>query len=76
MAKSRERSSQSKATPARRKAPAAAAVVEEAPSGGFETGLAVLTFILLLTAIVCVDYQLGKDYGGGQLFKGEYAKAQ
>jgi hypothetical protein len=75
MAKTRARSSQSKATP-RRNAPAAAAVVEEAPSGGFETGIAVLTAILLVAAFFCVDYQLGQHYGEGQFFKGNYAKAK
>ena len=75
MAKSRARSSQSKATP-RRKAPAAAAVVEEAPSGGLETGIAVLTAILLIAAFLLVDFEMGKSYGEGQFFAGEYAKAK
>jgi hypothetical protein len=75
MAKSQARSSRSKA-PSRRNAPAAAAVVEEAPSGGLETGLAVLTAILLVTAFFFVDYQLGENYGEGQFFKGNYAKAK
>ena len=75
MANSRARSSKSKATP-RRKAPAAAAVVEEAPSGGLETGIAVLTAILLITAIVFVDYELGKSYGEGKLFQSKYAEAK
>ena len=74
MAKSKARSSQSKAT--RRKAPAAAAVVEEAPSGGLESGIAVLTAIILVAAFFLVDYQLGKDYGKGQFFKNEYSQAK
>lgn len=75
MANSRARSSQSKATP-RRKAPAAAAVVEEAPKGGFETGVAVLTALILVTAFMLVDYELGKSYGEGQFFKDKYAQAK
>jgi uncharacterized protein HemX len=75
MANSKARSSQSKATP-RRKAPAAAAVVEEAPKGGLETGIAILTALILVTAIVLVDYELGKSYGEGKLFSDKYAQAK
>ncbi len=75
MANSRARSSKSKAT-SRRKAPAAAAVVEEAPKGGLETGIAVLTALILVTAFMLVDYELGKSYGEGQFFKDKYAQAK
>ena len=74
MANSRARSSKSKAPP-RRKAPAAA-VVEEAPKGGLETGIAVLTALILVTAFMLVDYELGKSYGEGQFFKDKYAQAK
>ncbi|MDG1499337.1 MAG: hypothetical protein P8N31_05360 [Planctomycetota bacterium] len=74
MANSRARSSKSKAT-SRRKAPAAA-VVEEAPKGGLETGIAVLTALILVTAFMLVDFELGKSYGEGQFFKDKYAQAK
>ncbi len=44
-----------------------AEVVEEKKSGGFETGIAVLTALLLITACVIMDHELG-PIGSGLFF--------
>ena len=44
-------------------------VVEEKQGMGWEGGVAIFTSIVLLTAILCVDYDLGHKFGAGLLFK-------
>ena len=55
-----------------RKAPATASaeveVVEEAGGPGIDAGIAVVTTLVLLAAILFVDAHLGR-YGGGMFFK-------
>lgn len=63
---------QSKATSRKKAAPAPAAVevevVEEAGGPGIETGAAVMTFIVLVVAILFVDHHLATEYGEGVFF--------
>ena len=73
MARSRSRagSRQMKAT-SRKRSPAAdnqVEVVEEAEGLGMESGIAVVTAVILLVAWGFVDYALGTLYGQGWLFK-------
>jgi hypothetical protein len=44
-------------------------VVEESKGMGWEGGVAIITTILLLVAILMTDYDLGKHYGTGMFFK-------
>jgi hypothetical protein len=44
-------------------------VIEEKKGMGWEGGVAVITMIVLLVAILCVDYDLGHKYGRGMFFK-------
>ena len=44
-------------------------VVEEKKGMGWEGGVAIVTTIVLLVAILCVDYDLGHKYGAGMFFK-------
>ena len=43
-------------------------IVDEDEGPGWETGVAVLTGILILVSILIVDYGLGKNYDAGFLF--------
>ena len=43
-------------------------VVEEQTGAGWETGVAVITTLMLLAAILFVDYQLAQAYDAGILF--------
>lgn len=66
-------SRQAKAT-SRKKTAAAAApaqveVVEEEQSGHIEDGIAVVTAILLIAALLFADAELGMHYGEGLFFK-------
>lgn len=71
-------SRRSPAKPARAKAPAPQKVkkvkeIKEAkPGPPVESMLALVTGIMLLAAIVLVDYTKGRDYGTGMFFKGSY----
>ncbi len=40
---------------------------------GFEAGLAIITTIILLAAVLMIDYDRGAHYGEGMLFKDKYA---
>ena len=51
-------------------------VVEEESGIGFEAGVAIVTTIVLLVAFLMVDYDRGKNYGEGLMFKGKYAAEQ
>jgi hypothetical protein len=51
-------------------------VVEEESGIGFEAGVAIVTTLVLLVAFLMVDYDRGKNYGEGLMFKGKYAAAQ
>ena len=44
-------------------------VVEEKKGMGWEGGVAVFTCLVLLAAILCVDYDLGHKFGAGMFFK-------
>ena len=44
-------------------------VVEEKRGMGWEGGVAIITTIVLLVAILCIDYDLGNKYGTGMFFK-------
>ena len=77
MAKSRMRpSSRSKAKPERAEPKRASKsrprteveVVEEGAGPGWETGVAILTGILILVAILIVDFGLGRNYDAGIFF--------
>ena len=50
-------------------------VVEESAGMGVEAGVSIMTCIVLLVAILMVDYDRGVNYGEGALFKGKYAEA-
>lgn len=66
------------ATPSRRTSSRAAAgkakggdveVVEEAGGMDLDTGVGIVTFLLLIAALLLVDYELGKSLGAGIVFK-------
>ena len=44
-------------------------VVEEAGGMDLDTGVGIVTALLLITALVLIDYELGKAFGEGILFK-------
>jgi hypothetical protein len=71
MAKSRKIASTKAGKPAsEKKAPAAEVeVVEEKRGMGWEDGVAVITTIVIVVAILCVDYDLGHKFGAGMFFK-------
>ncbi|MBL6755697.1 MAG: hypothetical protein ISQ11_04755 [Planctomycetes bacterium] len=48
-------------------------VVSEESGMGFEAGLAIITTIILLAAVLMIDYDRGAHYGEGMLFKDKYA---
>lgn len=69
MAKSRKIAS-TKPAKADKKAPTAEVeVVEEKKGMSWEDGVAVITAVVLLVAICCVDYDLGTKFGAGMFFK-------
>jgi hypothetical protein len=43
--------------------------VVEKPGMGWETGVAILTGVLILVACLIVDFGLGRHYGSGLFFK-------
>ena len=47
-------------------------VVAEESGMGFEAGVAIVTTIILFVAVLMVDYDRGKNYGEGMMFKGKY----
>lgn len=68
------RSSSSKAgRPARK---AQVEVVEENDNGSLDSGIAIITTLLLVVAFFLVDFQLGKHYGEGMFFKNEYVASK
>ena len=44
-------------------------VVEEGGGMGIDDGIAIITTIVLLVAVLLVDYELGTNYGEGMVFK-------
>ncbi|HVS19401.1 MAG TPA: hypothetical protein VMT18_12425 [Planctomycetota bacterium] len=44
-------------------------VVEEAGGMDLDTGIGIVTALLLILALVLIDYELGKSLGAGILFK-------
>lgn len=44
-------------------------VVEEAGGMDLDTGIGIVTTLLLITALLFLDYELGKHLGAGFLFK-------
>ena len=42
---------------------------------GMEAGVGIVTFIVLLVALLMVDYDRGLNYGDGAVFKGKYDAA-
>ena len=44
-------------------------VVEEAGGMDLDTGVGIVTTLLLILALVLLDYELGKSLGAGILFK-------
>ena len=72
MARSKSRSGSS-----RRSATAEVAEVEivsEESGLGFEVALAIITTVILLAAVIMIDYDRGANYGEGMLFSGKYAE--
>lgn len=64
------------AKPARAAAPSKPAVAEEEkPSMPLESVLAVCTGIMLIAALLLVDYEKGAHYGTGMFFAGSYSGA-
>jgi len=53
----------------RRAGPQEVEVVEEAGGLDLEAGIGVVTFLLLIVALVLVDYEMGKHMAAGILFK-------
>ncbi len=53
-----------------RRAPEAEIEVLEEPAGGmdWESAVCLITTLLLVTALLLVDYEMGKHLGGGVLF--------
>lgn len=50
-------------------APVQVDVVEEQKGMGWEGGVAIVTTLLLIAAILVTDYELGTHYGAGVFFK-------
>jgi uncharacterized integral membrane protein len=63
------RAARSAAKPAARTTVTEVEVVEEKAGATWEAGVAILTALLLIVAILMVDYELGTSYGGGVFFK-------
>ena len=62
-----DRKARSKST---RSAPVAEIeVVEEGGGMGIDDGIALVTTLVLMAAVLLVDYELGTHYGGGMFFK-------
>ena len=70
MARSRSRGVQKggKAKKERKTRTTEVEVVEESDNMGWETGVAILTGVLILVAILVTDWGLGKHYGEGIFF--------
>jgi hypothetical protein len=68
MAKSRKISSTKSVKTEKKAATSEVEVVEEKKGMGWEGGVAVITFLILIAACLCVDYDLGNKYGQGVLF--------
>jgi hypothetical protein len=72
MATSKSRAPAARKTTSRAAGKAAAGdveVVEEAGGMDLDTGVGIVTALLLITALVLIDYELGKAFGAGMLFK-------
>jgi len=73
MATSKPRATSSRRTSSRAAAGKAKAsdveVVEEAGGMDLDTGVGIVTALLLILALLLVDYELGKTLGEGMLFK-------
>ncbi|MAE27654.1 MAG: hypothetical protein QF724_01940 [Planctomycetota bacterium] len=79
MARSRSRTSsrsdkgagarQARSKSTRSKPAAEVEVVEEGGGMGIDDGIAIITTIVLLVAVLLVDYELGTNYGEGMFFK-------
>jgi hypothetical protein len=69
MAKSRKIASTKSAKPDKKAATSEVEVVEEKQGMGWEGGVAIVTAIVLVVAVLCVDYDLGQKYGQGIFFK-------
>ncbi|TAH35258.1 MAG: hypothetical protein EYC70_13575 [Planctomycetota bacterium] len=52
--------------------PKVVVVEEEKPGMPVEAVLSLVTFLLLVAAILTIDYANGRNFGGGWLFKGQY----
>ncbi len=61
------------AKPARAERAPKAVADEEKPSMPIESAIAVATGIMLIAALILVDYEKGVHYGEGMFFKGKYA---
>ena len=77
MAKSKGRSGRGAAAPApakKKREPVIddIEVVEEVGGMGIDDGIVFMSTILLIVALLMVDYDRGKNYGEGVLFKGKY----
>ncbi|RMH00819.1 MAG: hypothetical protein D6702_13035 [Planctomycetota bacterium] len=57
---------------AERAAKAAPVADEEKPAMPLESALAVATGIMLIVALLLLDYEKGAHYGTGMFFKGSY----
>ena len=68
MAKNRKIASTKAPKAEKRQASAEVEVVEEKKGMGWEGGVAIVTTILLVVAVLCVDYDLGAKYGAGMFF--------
>jgi len=60
-------------TAPRATAPAPVEIVEEEKGLGIDDGIIILTTLMLLVAVLMIDYNRGKQYGEGILFTGSYA---
>ena len=74
MARSRGRSGSGRSSSRRSAQPEAAEVevVEEEGGMGIDDGIIIMTTLLLLAAVLFMDYSRGKFYGEGMLFAGDY----
>lgn len=69
-ASARRTTSQSTGRSARRGADAGGVeVVEEAGGMDWDTGVSIVTALILIAALVLLDYEMGRNLGGGILFK-------
>ena len=53
----------------RRAAESEVEVVEEAGGIDWDTGVSLVTAVILIAALVILDYEMGRNLGGGILFK-------